>query len=89
MKNGEYVFDFVKMNRIFNKYNFNIFLNGYKSVRNIDADFDEKLKFYSFFDSYTSLYWCVNNQIDSDFYKLNYSIVIKYLKVIKNMEWDI
>ncbi len=90
MKNGEYVFDFVKMNRIFNEDNFNIFLDGYKSVKSIDADFDEKLKFYSFFDSYTSLYWCVSkNQTDLDFYKLNHSIAMKYLGLIKNGVWSI
>ena len=85
MKNGDYIFDFVKMNRLFNKDNFDILLKGYKSVRNIDNDFNEKLQFYSLFDSYTSLYWCVSkNQTDSDFYKLNYSIVINYLKTINN-----
>ena len=90
MKNGEYVFDFVKMNRIFNEDNFNIFLDGYKSVKSIDADFDEKLKFYSFFDSYTSLYWCVSkNQTDLDFYKLNHSIAMKYLGLIKKGVWSI
>lgn len=85
MKNGEYVFDFVKMNRIFNKHNFKIFLDGYKSIRKLSKDFDEKLKFYSFFDSYTSLYWCyVNNHTNSNFYKLNYTIVMEYLKELKN-----
>ena len=46
----------------------------------IDNNFYEKLDFYSLFDSYTSLWWCINkNQIDTDFYKLNYDIVINYL----------
>lgn len=90
MKNGEYVFDFVKVNRIFNKNNFNIFLKGYKSERKIENDFSDKLKFYSFFDSYTSLYWCyTNKQIESDFYKLNYKIVIKFLGKIKDGKWII
>lgn len=90
MKNGEYVFDFVKINRIFNKNNFNTFLKGYKSEREIGTDFSNKLKFYSFFDSYTSLYWCyVNKQIESDFYMLNYKIVIKFLRKIKNGKWII
>ena len=66
MKNGDYVFDFVKINRIFTKDNFEIFINGYKSIKELDTDFNNKLKFYSFFDSYTSLYWCVSkNSLDS------------------------
>ncbi len=90
MKNGDYVFDFVKINRIFNKNNFDVFLKGYKSNRSIESDFHDKLKFYSFFDSYTSLYWCcINNQTDSDFYKLNYSIVVKCLGEIKDGRWII
>ena len=90
MRNGEYVFDFVKMNRIFNKKNFNIFLKGYKSEKEIGDYFLDKLKFYSFFDSYTSLYWCyTNKQTGSDFYKLNYKIVIKFLGEIKNGKWII
>lgn len=90
MKNGDYVFDFVKMNRIFNKDNFNVFLNGYRSNRKVESDFQDKLKFYSFFDSYTSLYWCyMNDQMDSVFYKLNYSIVVKCLGEIKDERWII
>ncbi len=90
MKNGEYVFDFVKINRIFNKKNFNIFLKGYKSEKEIEDHFSDKLKFYSFFDSYTSLYWCYKNkQTGSEFYKLNYKIVIKFLGEIKNGKWII
>lgn len=90
MKNGEYVFDFVKINRIFNRKNFDTFLKGYKSEREIGNDFLDKLKFYSFFDSYTSLYWCyANKQIKSDFYKLNYEIAIKFLEEIKDGKWTI
>lgn len=90
MKNGEYVFDFVKINRIFNKNNFNIFLEGYKSEKELGSDFSDKLKFYSFFDSYTSLYWCyINRQTESNFYKLNYEIVIKFLGEIKDGKWTI
>ena len=85
MKNGEYVFDFVKMYRIFNKDNFNAFLKGYKSIRKLDPMFEEKLKFYSLFDSYTSLYWSISRKkTDTNFYKLNYSIVLKFLNEIKN-----
>ena len=90
MKNGDYVFDFVKMNRIFSKENFEIFINGYKSIKELDTDFYNKLKFYSFFDSYTSLYWCVSkNSLDTDFYKLNYNIVMNFLGELKNGEWNI
>lgn len=85
MKNGEYVFDFVKMYRIFNKDNFNAFLKGYKFIRRLDPMFEEKLKFYSLFDSYTSLYWSIaRKKTDTNFYKLNYSIVLKFLNEIKN-----
>lgn len=80
MKTGDYVFDFVKLNRILSEDNFNILLNDYKNIKEIDNNFYEKLDFYSLFDSYTSLWWCINkNQIDTDFYKLNYDIVINYL----------
>lgn len=90
MKNGDYVFDFVKMNRIFTKDNFEIFKNGYKSIKELDNDFNNKLKFYSFFDSYTSLYWCASkNSLDTDFYKLNFDIVMNFLGEIKNGEWNI
>lgn len=90
MKNGDSVFDFVKMNRIFNQDNFQIFLEGYKSVKQLDSLFYDKLKFYGLFDSYTSLYWCASkDQYDTDFYKLNYSLVLKYLGEIKNGEWNI
>lgn len=90
MKNGDYVFDFVKMNRIFTKDNFEIFINGYKSIKELDTDFYNKLKFYSFFDSYTSLYWCVSkNSLDTDFYRLNFNIVMNFLGEIKNGEWNI
>lgn len=80
MKNGEYVFDFVKMNRLFNDVNFFKFMEGYNSVRQVENNFNERLDFYSLFDSYTSLWWCINkNQLDTDFYKLNYNVVKKYL----------
>ncbi len=80
MKNGEYVFDFVKMNRLFNDEKFSKFMEGYNTVRQVEENFKERLDFYSLFDSYTSLWWCVNkNRLDTDFYKLNYKIVMKYL----------
>lgn len=81
MKNGDYVFDFVKMNRNLTKDNFNILLDGYESIRTLDDNFYEKLDFYSIFDSYTSLWWSASrNKIDTDFYKTNYNIVINYLE---------
>ena len=85
MRNGDYVFDFVKMYRNFNKDKFIIFLNGYQVKKKIESNFYERLEFYSFFDSYTSLYWCyVNNQMEGNFFKLNYEIVLKYLRKLKN-----
>lgn len=80
MKNGEYVFDFVKVNRLFNDDKFLKFMEGYNTIRSVENNFNERLKFYSLFDSYTSLWWCANkNQLDSEFYKLNYKIVMEYL----------
>ncbi len=81
MKNGEYAFDFVKLHRLFNKNKFKIFLDEYNTVKKVEDNFEERLNFYSLFDSYNSLRWCITrNQIDSNFYKLNYEIVIKYLE---------
>ena len=81
MKNGDYVFDFVKMKRLLDKDKFEMFLSGYDSIKIRDDNFDERLNFYSLFDSYTSLWWCVSKkQLDSDFYKFNYDIVRKYLE---------
>lgn len=83
MKNGEYIFDFVKINRMVSKEKFNILLSGYKIIRKIDDNFFQKLDFYSLFDSYTSLWWSASrNKTDSDFYKMNHAIVLKYLEVL-------
>lgn len=80
MKNGEYVFDFVKVKRLFNKDKWEIFLSGYDSVKLREDNFEERLRFYSLFDSYTSLWWCVSrNKLDTDFYRMNYNIVMEYL----------
>ncbi len=80
MKNGEYVFDFVKVNRLFNNDKFLKFMEGYNTIKAVDSNFEERLNFYSLFDSYTSLWWCATkNQLNSEFYKLNYKIVMKYL----------
>lgn len=89
MKNGEYVFDFVKMNRLLNDNKFLKFMEGYNTIRQVEDNFNERLNFYSLFDSYTSLWWCINkNQLDTDFYKLNYEIVMKYLNKL-NMDGEI
>ena len=83
MKNGEYVFDFVKTHRVLSEDKFNILLSGYKEIRKIDDNFFDKLDFYSLFDSYTSLWWSASrNKTDSNFYKMNYAIVMKYLGVL-------
>lgn len=84
MKNGEYVFDFVKMKRLLSSDQFNKLLTGYKKIKNVDNDFYDKLDFYSLFDSYTTLWWIVNkSRVDSDFYRINYSIVLDYLSKLK------
>jgi Ser/Thr protein kinase RdoA (MazF antagonist) len=83
MKNGDYVFDFVKINRSLPKEKFALVLNGYEEIKPLDSNFNERLDFYSLFDSYTSLWWSVaHNRCDSDFYKMNYNIVIKYLDML-------
>lgn len=83
MKNGEYVFDFVKTHRVLTEDKFNTLLSGYKEIRKIDDNFFERLDFYSLFDSYTSLWWSASrNKTDSDFYRMNYAIVMKYLGVL-------
>ena len=80
MKNGEYVFDFVKTHRVLTEDKFDILLSGYKEIRKVDDNFFDKLDFYSLFDSYTSLWWSAShNRTDSDFYKMNYAIDMKYL----------
>lgn len=80
-KNGDSVFDFVKINRLLNEDNFQQVISGYRTKKELDNDFFEKLEFYSLFDSYTSLYWCVvNNQTDGNFYKVNYEKVKKFLR---------
>lgn len=83
MKNGEYAFDFVKLYRVLSDSNFNVLLSGYKEKGKIDKNFMSKLNFYTLYDSYTSLWWSASrNKTDSDFYKMNYAIVKKYLGVL-------
>ncbi len=85
MKNGEYVFDFVKMNRLLNNNKFSKFMEGYNTIKPVEDNFEERLNFYSLFDSYTSLWWCIKkNKTYSDFYKLNYEIVMKYLNKLND-----
>lgn len=67
-----------------------MFFRWIKNVKMLDDLFEDKLKFYSLFDSWTSLYWCTSKkQCDTDFYRLNYSIVLKYLSEIKEEKWNI
>lgn len=90
VKNGDYVFDFVKIKRIFNKKNFEILMDGYTEKRKINSDFEDKLKFYSLFDAYTSIHWCVCRKMeDSKYYKINLEILQKYLEEISNGKWNI
>ena len=80
MKNGDYIYDFVKMYKLLSKEKFEILLNGYKELRNIDNSFYEILNFYNLFESYILLWWCTSrNRQDSNYYKMNYDIVINYL----------
>lgn len=78
MKNGDPAFDFLKMKRILTDEQFILFLNGYKSVKPLLSDLDERLDFYNLFDAYTSLNWCYERKkLDSDFYKQNLKILMK------------
>lgn len=85
MKSGEFIFDLVKFNRILNKDNFKIFISSYQKIKQLPSYFQERLSFYSLFDSYASVYWSIiNNKTNTNFYKINYNIVISYLKGGKN-----
>ena len=76
-KSGDPVFDFVKLYRIFDTQKFNLFKEGYESVRKLDPKFDEKLHFYNLYDAFTTTGWCIEvNRYNSDFYKFN----MKFLK---------
>lgn len=78
---GDSVFDFVKMSRLLNKKNFDIFLEGYQSIRPLSTSFLEKLKFYRLFDAYTSINWCVlHNAIPSEYYHRNMNAIKKEFK---------
>lgn len=81
MKSGEFIFDLVKFNRILNKDNFKIFISSYQKIKQLPSYFQERLAFYSLFDSYASVYWSIiNNKTNTNFYKINYNIVISYLQ---------
>ncbi|MBR6689889.1 MAG: aminoglycoside phosphotransferase family protein [Bacilli bacterium] len=81
VKNGDPVFDFIKIKRLLTKKQFNKILEGYKKNRELPNDFENKVRFYNLFDSYTALDWCIsNNQIDTDYYKLNMKEIKKYEK---------
>lgn len=68
MRSGDPAFDFLKLKRILNKEKFNIFLEGYKSIKTMDEYFIFRLDFYNIFDAYTSVNWCYErNKLDSDF----------------------
>ena len=90
IKSGDYVFDFVKMRKIFNDKNFKIFLDGYSKERIIDDYFYDRLKFYGLFDSIISIEWCnKNNRTSDDYYYNNCKYLLDYLKEIKNGKWNI
>lgn len=81
VKNGDPVFDFIKIKRLLTKEQFNDMVEEYKRIRELPSDFEERIDFYNFFDAYTALDWCIlNNQVDSDYYKLNIKELKKYEK---------
>ena len=76
MKSGDSAFDFLKIYRLLNKKRFEIFVEGYKSVRNIDNNTLNKIEFYNIFDAYTALNWCRDHdKIGSKFYYKNMKIL--------------
>lgn len=90
VKSGDYVFDFVKVSRILNKKNFEIFLNGYLKEGTIDDYFYKRLEFYRLFDSVISIEWCKkNNELNTDYYRNNCKYLLEYAEVIRNGKWDI
>ena len=81
MRCGDSTFDFVKMSRLLNKKNFDIFLEGYKSIRNLSNNFFDKLKFYKLFDAYTSINWCLlHDAMSSEYYNRNMKAIRKEFK---------
>ena len=81
MRSGDPAFDFLKMRRILSKEKFDIFLEGYKTVKNIDVSIIERINFYNIFDAYTSVNWCYErNKLDSDFCKKSIKILKKEFK---------
>lgn len=83
VKNGDYVFDFVKSFKILSKQQFQLLLKGFKTEFEVDKDFYERLKFYLLFDSYTCIYWCIqNNQVKGTFFKNNMKVVDIFSKGI-------
>ena len=81
MKSGDPAFDFLKMKRILSEEKFDIFMEGYKSVKNIDNSILERINFYNIFDAYTAVNWCYErNKLDSDFCNESIKILKKEFK---------
>lgn len=81
VKNGDPVFDFIKIKRLLSKKQFDKFLEGYKLNKELPDNFNNKVDFYNIFDAYTALDWCIsNNQENSDYYNLNMKEIKKYEK---------
>lgn len=81
VKNGDPVFDFIKIKRLLTDKQFSYLINEYEKNKDLPADFYGKLEFYNIFDAYTALDWCIsNNQINTDYYKLNMKEIKKYEK---------
>lgn len=79
VKNGDPAFDFIKIKRLLTKRQFNKFLEGYRLNKELPFNFENKIDFYNIFDAYTALDWCImNNQEESDYYKLNMKEIKKY-----------
>lgn len=81
VKNGDPVFDFIKIKRLLTEKQFKEMVEEYKKNKELPNDFEKRLDFYNFFDAYTALDWCIlNNQVNSDYYKLNIKELKKYEK---------
>lgn len=75
--NGDSVYDFVKFFNCLNTNAKSDFLEGYKSVRRIPENFEEKLEFYTKLNSFGCLSFLINeNRFDDNFYKENEGILL-------------
>lgn len=83
VRSGDPIFDFVKLYRVFSKDNFELFKEGYESIRKLDVEFEKKLHFYNLYDAFTTAGWCIEaNRYESNFYNFNMNFLKEEMKYI-------